>query len=54
MKPITRTDAEKISWETLQAIPVPITETREAKPQANIFSSIQEIRDTQQKRGELK
>lgn len=54
MKPITRAEVERMTWETLQAIPVPITETREAKPQATIFSSIQDIRENDLKRGELK
>jgi hypothetical protein len=54
MKPVTRADAERMTWQALQNIQLTITETREQKPQVDIFSSIQTIRETQQKRAEAK
>lgn len=51
LKPITRLEAEQMDWATLERITVTFSEARETK-QVDIFSSIQEIRTAQQKRGE--
>ena len=43
-EPISTTEAQKMTWDKLSSFKIPDGTTKEPKPQADIFSSIEEIK----------